>query len=85
MQMDSQPAQSFEFTRCICLHTSNLCISFIFNKFKFLNKGDECALKALLVIIRKARFCSFIRGYSVLWEAAPQVDMQYWIWLCIIA
>ena len=46
--------QSFEFTQCICLHTCNLCTSFIFNKFKFLNKSDECALKALLVIIRKA-------------------------------
>ena len=42
-----------------------------FNKFKFLNKDNECALNALFVIIRKAPFCSFIGGYRVLWEAAP--------------
>ena len=76
MQMDShQPNLLSLLDAYVCLHTSNLGISFILNKFKFLNKGDECALKALLVIIRKARFCSFIRGYSLLWKAAPHVDV----------
>ena len=39
----------------VCLHTSNLCI-FNFNKFKFLNKDNECALKAMFVITRKAQY-----------------------------
>ena len=62
-------------------------MSSTFNKFKDLNKGVECALYVLVVINRTARFCNFIKGFNVVLEAAPHVNMQYCtcIWLCIIA
>ena len=37
-------------------------MSSIFDKFKDLNKGVECALCLLLVINRTARFCNFINA-----------------------
>ena len=58
----------------------------IFNKFKDLNKGVECALNlpVLLKINQTARFCYSIKGFNVVLEAAPHVNMQYCIWLWII-
>ena len=47
--------------------------------------GVECAMNLLLVIHRTARFCNFISGFNVVLEAAPHVNMQYCIWLWIIA
>ena len=56
-------------------------MSSIFNKFKDFNKGVECALNTLLVINRTARFCNFMKGFHVILEAAPHVNMQLWLWI----
>ena len=45
-------------------------MSSIFNKFKDLKKGVECALYLLSVINRTARFCDFIEGFTLVLEAA---------------
>ena len=58
-------------------------MSSIFNKFKDLNKGVECALNLLLVINRTAFFCNFIKGFNVVLEAAPHVKMQ-WLWIIVL-
>ena len=60
-------------------------MSSTFNKFKDLNKGVGCALYLLLVINQTACFCNFIKGFNVVLEAAPHVNMQYCIWLWIIS
>ena len=42
-------------------------MSSIFNKFKDLDKGVECALNTLLVINQAAHFCDFIKD-RVRWQ-----------------